>query len=150
MNRATGWTNLNPINSSLIATAIVPIAAAVGVSVGRSAVLTSALYLATAIARPTAGKLAEVFGASRILLTGIGAAVLGGLVGGVGMSLARLRDHPRHDGNCESDGALHPRCGSADRNGVGLLRSCGYIGSIASSAVAALVFRAAVDDRGLH
>jgi hypothetical protein len=33
---------LNPINSSLIATALVPIAAAVHVSVGRTAVLVSA------------------------------------------------------------------------------------------------------------
>jgi MFS family permease len=81
---------LNPINSSLIATAIVPIAAAVGVSVGGSAVLISALYLATAIAQPTAGKLAQVFGARRILLAGIAAVVLGGLVGGVGTSLAVL------------------------------------------------------------
>ncbi|OBH14007.1 hypothetical protein [Mycobacterium sp. E1747] len=41
---------LNPINSSLIATAMVPIAGAMRVSVGRSAVLVSALYVATAIA----------------------------------------------------------------------------------------------------
>ena len=53
---------LNPVNSSLIATALVPIAAAMGVSVGRTAVLVSALYLASSIAQPTAGKLAEEFG----------------------------------------------------------------------------------------
>jgi MFS family permease len=32
----------------------------------------------------------------------------------------------------------------------GLLRSCGYLGSIASSAVISLVFHTAVDDHGLH
>jgi hypothetical protein len=32
----------------------------------------------------------------------------------------------------------------------GLLRSCGYIGSIASAAVISVVFHAAVDDHGLH
>ena len=48
---------LNPVNSSLIATALVPIAAAMHVSVGRIAVLVSALYLASSIAQPTAGKL---------------------------------------------------------------------------------------------
>jgi hypothetical protein len=32
----------------------------------------------------------------------------------------------------------------------GLLRSCGSIGSIASSAVISLVFQTAVDDHGLH
>src|ERR1700722_16401067 len=47
---------LNPVNSSLIATALVPIAAAMGVSVGRTAVLVSALYLASSIAQPTAGE----------------------------------------------------------------------------------------------
>jgi hypothetical protein len=38
--------SLNPINSSLIATALVPIAAAFHVSAGRTAVLVSSLYLA--------------------------------------------------------------------------------------------------------
>jgi len=38
---------LNPVNSSLIATALVPIAAAMHVSVGRIAVLVSALNLAS-------------------------------------------------------------------------------------------------------
>ncbi|MFC7642389.1 hypothetical protein ACFQX6_16620 [Streptosporangium lutulentum] len=45
---------LNPINSSLIATALTPIAHAMGVSVGNTAVLVAALYLASAIAQPTA------------------------------------------------------------------------------------------------
>ncbi|MBZ4581093.1 multidrug efflux MFS transporter [Mycobacterium avium subsp. hominissuis] len=81
---------LNPINSSLIATAIVPIAGAMGVSVGRSAVLVSALYVATAIAQPTAGKLSEVFGARRVFLAGLLAVVAGGLVGGFGSSLGVL------------------------------------------------------------
>ena len=49
---------LNPINSSLIATALVPIAHALSVPVGRTAILVSALYLASSIAQPTAGKLA--------------------------------------------------------------------------------------------
>jgi hypothetical protein len=41
---------LNPVNSSLIATALVPIATAMHVSVGRTAVLVSGLYLASSIA----------------------------------------------------------------------------------------------------
>jgi len=53
---------LNPINSSVIATALVPIAAALHVPVGRTSILVSSLYLACAIAQPTAGKLAEEFG----------------------------------------------------------------------------------------
>ena len=63
--------SLNPVNSSLIATALVPIAAAMHVSVGRTAVLVSALYLASSIAQPTAGKLSEEFGPRRVFLSGI-------------------------------------------------------------------------------
>src|ERR1035438_8705374 len=72
---------LNPVNSSLIATALVPIAAAMHVSVGRIAVLVSALYLASSIAQPTAGKLSEEFGPRRVFLAGILIVLIGGVVG---------------------------------------------------------------------
>lgn len=81
---------LNPINSSLIATGLVPIAHAMGVSVGATAVLVSALYLASSIAQPTAGKLAEQFGPRRIFLTGIVLVLVGGIIGGVGQDLSTL------------------------------------------------------------
>jgi MFS family permease len=81
---------LNPVNSSLIATALVPIAHGVHVSVGRTVALVSALYLASAIAQPTAGKLSEVFGPRRIFLTGILLVLAGGALGGVGQSLTAL------------------------------------------------------------
>ncbi|MFC1403470.1 MULTISPECIES: MFS transporter [Streptacidiphilus] len=81
---------LNPINSSIIATALVPIAAQLHVAVGATAVLVSSLYLASAVAQPTAGKLAEVLGPRRIFLSGIVLVLLGGLVGGVGQNLAML------------------------------------------------------------
>ncbi|HWG63729.1 MAG TPA: MFS transporter [Streptosporangiaceae bacterium] len=81
---------LNPINSSLIATALVAIAAAVHVSVGRTAVLVSALYLASAIAQPTGGKLAEEFGPRRVFLGGILLVLAGGVVGGLGNDLSTL------------------------------------------------------------
>ncbi|MFE4367769.1 MFS transporter [Streptomyces sp. NPDC056835] len=82
--------SLNPINSSIIATALVPIANELHVSVGSTAVLVSSLYLASAVAQPTAGKLAEVFGARRIFLSGIVLVLLGGVVGGLGQNLAML------------------------------------------------------------
>jgi MFS family permease len=81
---------LNPINSSLIATALVPIATAMHVSVGKTAVLVSALYLACTIAQPTAGKLSEEFGPRRVFLTGIAIVFIGGLVGGFGTNMAML------------------------------------------------------------
>jgi MFS family permease len=81
---------LNPINSSLIATALVPIAAGVHVPVGQTAVLIASLYVASAIGQPTAGKAAEVFGPRRVFLTGIVLVLLGGLVGGFAPSLPVL------------------------------------------------------------
>ncbi|MFJ7278458.1 MFS transporter [Kitasatospora sp. NPDC098663] len=81
---------LNPINSSLIATALVPIAHGLGVSIGQTAALVTALYLASAIALPTAGKAAEVFGPRRVFLAGIGLVIVGGLVGGAADSLPTL------------------------------------------------------------
>ena len=81
---------LNPVNSSLIATALVPVAAAMHVSVGRTAVLVSALYLASSIAQPTAGKLSEEFGPRRVFLAGILLVLAGGLVGGFAPDLPTL------------------------------------------------------------
>jgi len=81
---------LNPVNTSLIATALVPIAAAVRVPVGQTAVLVSALYLASALAQPTAGKLAEEFGPRRVFLIGLVTVIAGGLIGGLGQDLTML------------------------------------------------------------
>jgi MFS family permease len=81
---------LNPVNSSVLATALVPIAAAMHLPVGRTAVLVSVLYLATAVAQPTAGKLSEEFGPRRVFLTGIVTVLVGGLLGGFAQNLAEL------------------------------------------------------------
>ncbi len=81
---------LNPINSSVIATALVPIAAAMHVSVGRTLLLVSSLYLASAIAQPTAGKLSEEFGPRRVFMVGIVTVLVGGIVGGVAQNLTTL------------------------------------------------------------
>ncbi len=81
---------LNPINSSMIATALVPIASGLAVSVGQTASLVTALYLASAIAQPTAGKVAEVFGPRRVFLVGIVLVLLGGVLGGAAQDLLML------------------------------------------------------------
>ena len=81
---------LNPINSSLIATALLPIAHGIGVPAGQTAALVTALYLATAIAQPTAGKAAEVFGPRRVFLAGIIMVGVGGLAGGFARDLITL------------------------------------------------------------
>jgi MFS family permease len=81
---------LNPVNSSVIATALVSIAAAMHVSVGRTSILISSLYLTSAIAQPTAGRLAEEFGPRRVFLTGIAIVLVGGLVGGFAQDMQTL------------------------------------------------------------
>ena len=81
---------LNPINSTVIATALVPIAHYMHVSVGRTSILVSALYLACAIAQPTAGKLSEEFGPRRVFQVGIVLVLIGGIVGGFANDMAML------------------------------------------------------------
>ena len=81
---------LNPINSSVIATALVSIAAALGVSVGQTSILISSLYLTSAVAQPTAGRLAEEFGPRRVFLAGIVIVLIGGILGGLGQNLPTL------------------------------------------------------------
>jgi MFS family permease len=82
--------SINAVNSSLIATALVPIAAAMRVPVGRATVLVAVLYLTSAIAQPTGGKLAEEFGPRRVLLAGGSIVAAGGVVGGLAQNLATL------------------------------------------------------------
>jgi len=81
---------LNPINSSMLATALVPLAAFMHVSVAQTTILVTALYLASSIAQPTAGKLSSEFGPRRVFLTGILIVLLGGLLGGFGRDLSML------------------------------------------------------------
>jgi MFS family permease len=81
---------LNPINSSIIATALAPIAHDLGISPGRTAVLVASLYVASAVAQPTMGRLAGRIGARRVFLFGIGLVFAGGLLGTVASNLATL------------------------------------------------------------
>ena len=81
---------LNPINSSIIATALVALAAALHITVGATAILISSLYLTSALAQPAAGRLAEEFGPRRVFLAGIGLVLAAGVVGSLATSLPGL------------------------------------------------------------
>jgi len=85
----TGAT-FNPINSSLIATALVAIAAYMKVPPAEATILITVFALASAIAYPAAGKLAEVFGPRRLFIVGIILVFLGGLIGGFGLNMPML------------------------------------------------------------
>jgi MFS family permease len=73
---------LNPINSSIIAVALVPIATALGAPASETVWLVSSLYLATSIGQPLVGRLVDMFGPRRLSITG---AILTGLAGVIGV-----------------------------------------------------------------
>ena len=81
---------LNPVNSSIIAVALVSIGRTFGAGASDTAWLVSALYLATAIGQPMMGRLADLIGPRRVYLTGTAAVAAGGLLGYLGWSLGSL------------------------------------------------------------
>jgi MFS family permease len=81
---------LNPVNSSIIAVALVTIGRAFGVGADSTAWLVSALYLATAIGQPTMGRLADLVGPRKVYLAGTALVGLGGLIGYLANSLPTL------------------------------------------------------------
>jgi MFS family permease len=81
---------LNPINSSVIATALVSIAVALHIPMGQTSILISSLYLTSAVAQPTAGRLSEEFGPRRVFLAGAATVLVAGLVGGLARNLTAL------------------------------------------------------------
>lgn len=81
---------LNPINTTMIATALVPIATDLRVSAAEAGLLVSGLYMASAVAQPTMGRLADVFGPRRIYLGALALVALAGLLGPFTPSLAPL------------------------------------------------------------
>lgn len=73
--------SLNPINSSMIATGLVGIGLDFHKGPGTTASLISVLYLCSAVMQPTMGKLATIFGARRIFLTGLTILLIAGIIG---------------------------------------------------------------------
>ena len=81
---------LNPINSSIIAVALVPIGAAFGAPPSQTAWLVSALYLATALGQPVVGRLIDLFGPRRLFLTSTTLVGVAGLLGMFAPSFGEL------------------------------------------------------------
>ncbi|MDM4761748.1 MFS transporter [Galbitalea sp. SE-J8] len=73
--------SLNPINTSMIATALVGIGTDFEASPGTTAALISVLYLCSAVAQPTMGKLAALVGPRRTFLGGIVVLLVAGVIG---------------------------------------------------------------------
>ncbi|WP_373428659.1 MFS transporter [Streptomyces sp. B1I3] len=72
---------LNPLNTTMISTALVAIGHAFGIGATDTAWLISVLYLASAVAQPVLGKLADVIGPRRVFLAGLVVVTASGLVG---------------------------------------------------------------------
>lgn len=72
---------LNPINSSVIATALVPIGDAFHATAAETAWLIAALYLATAVGQPLMGRLADIYGAVPIFYSGLVLTAIAGVGG---------------------------------------------------------------------
>ncbi|KAA1423981.1 MFS transporter [Mumia zhuanghuii] len=81
---------LNPVNTSIIAVALVPIAVAFDAPTSQAIWLVSALYLATAVGQPLAGRLVDAYGARPVYLVGAALTAAAGLVGTFAPSLAVL------------------------------------------------------------
>ncbi|WP_460105266.1 MFS transporter [Streptomyces sp. YKOK-J1] len=81
---------LNPINSSMIAVALVPIGIAFGAPPAETVWLVSALYLATAVGQPVIGRLVDTYGPRRLYLTGTALVGVAGLLGALAPSLGAL------------------------------------------------------------
>ncbi|MEC5145818.1 MFS transporter [Chitinophaga sp. 212800010-3] len=72
---------LNPLNSTMLATAIVSICGAFGQDLGTGALLIVPLYLTSAIGQPLMGRLADIFSARRINLLGFVVILISALIG---------------------------------------------------------------------
>ncbi|MFE7748367.1 MFS transporter [Streptomyces sp. NPDC057428] len=81
---------LNPLNTTMISTALVGIGHSFGIGVADTAWLISVLYLASAVAQPVLGKLADTLGPRRVFLAGLVVVIASGLVGALAQGLGAL------------------------------------------------------------
>ncbi|TWV32638.1 multidrug efflux MFS transporter [Streptomyces misionensis] len=81
---------LNPINSTIISVALVPIGKALGAPASQTAWLVSALYLATSLGQPVVGRLIDLFGPRRLFLVSTSLVGVAGVVGALAPDMAVL------------------------------------------------------------
>jgi MFS family permease len=81
---------LNPVNSSMLAVALIPIGVAFGASPATTVWLVSSLYVTTAVGQPVVGQLVDRFGARPLYLAGAALVGAAGLLGVFAPSLGML------------------------------------------------------------
>jgi MFS family permease len=82
--------SLNPINSSMLAVALIPIGAAFGVPPSQTAWLVTGLYLATSVGQPVMGRLVDLFGPRPLYLISTSLVGVAGLLGALAPNLGVL------------------------------------------------------------
>lgn len=128
---------LNPVNSSMIAVALVPIGAALGAPPAQTAWLVTGLYLATAVGQPVIGRLVDTYGPRRLYLVGTALVGIAGLLGALAPNLGALVAARVLLGFGTS--AAYPASMSLTRSGA-----------MAASAADAAFFTHGADTGGLH
>src|ERR1700723_4595394 len=81
---------LNPINSTMISTALAPIAKDFEATVAQTGWLIAGLYLTSAVAQPTMGRLADLLGPRRVYLFSLCVVAVAGIAGAIAPSLGTL------------------------------------------------------------
>jgi len=81
---------LNPINSTMLTTALVPIADSFHTSIAETGWLIAALYVTSAVAQPTVGRLVDLFGPRRVYLIALAFVALAGALGAWASTLPAL------------------------------------------------------------
>jgi nicotinamidase-related amidase/predicted MFS family arabinose efflux permease len=81
---------LNPINSTMLSTALVPIAESFHIDLAETGWLIAVLYLTTAVAQPSLGRLVDLFGARRVYLASLFLVAAAGILAQLASSLAGL------------------------------------------------------------
>ena len=81
---------LNPINSSMISVALVPIGLAFGASASQTVWLVTALYLTTAVAQPVVGRVVDLVGPRTPYLVGTALVGIAGVIGALAPTLGVL------------------------------------------------------------
>jgi MFS family permease len=74
-------TMMNPLNSTMLATALLTLCNSFKVTVGQGAILITSLYVTAMIAQPLMGRLADIFSAKKINLLGFGLVLIAALIG---------------------------------------------------------------------
>jgi MFS family permease len=74
-------TMMNPLNSTMLATALIPLCNSFRISIGQGAILVTSLYITSTIAQPLMGRLADIFSAKTVYMSGYGLVMLSALLG---------------------------------------------------------------------